>query len=122
METEPRFDTEAIEMLRRIGRDALAAKMIALFLASVGDRRDAIVAGAGNGDLLSAQRAAHLLKSSAGQMGARSLQRLSERIESAAKDGRAADLAALAADLPAECTDAESWLRSTNASLIPDSQ
>jgi HPt (histidine-containing phosphotransfer) domain-containing protein len=122
MDAEPQFDIAAIDMLRRLGRDSLAAKMIGLFLASVGERRTGILGAAEQADLAGAQRYAHLLKSSAGQMGARSLQRLCERIEAAARDGQPAEVRSLSTKLEAECRAAEDWLRTTNASLTPDLQ
>src|SRR4051812_39352523 len=76
----PEFDDAALEMIRRVGRDALATKMIDLFLVSGPERVSQILAAHATGDFTTAGRVAHSLKSSAGQLGAVGLQRTCMRI------------------------------------------
>lgn len=109
---EPRFDEAPLAMLRRVGREALATRMIDLFLAS-GPKRVADIRGAfDSGDLGACSRAAHLLKPGAGQLGAASLQGICQEIEDTATGGDGPSVGRLLPTLEAEYAAAEAWLRS----------
>jgi len=109
--TDARFDDKPIAMLRRVGRDALARKMIDLFLASAPDRVASIEQSLASGDVVAAGRTAHSLKPSAGQLGAVALQDMCQRIEDAAKAGDTATAGSLLPDLRKELALAVDWLR-----------
>lgn len=95
-ETDPTgpFDDAALERLRRLGGDRLAREMGELFASLGAERVAAARAGVVYGDLDTIERAAHSLKSSAGNVGAVELQRLAESVERAAAEGRRDDAAA----------------------------
>lgn len=84
------LDPEALERLRRLGGNDLVRRMGELFLAVGEDRRAAARAGLESGDLESLERAAHSLKSSAGNMGAATLMERAGDLERAAEEARAA--------------------------------
>lgn len=75
------FDETAFGRLRKLGGDDFLAKMIDLFLENTPQRMETIRAGEKDGNLEQIRQAAHSLKSSAGNLGARRLQELSERVE-----------------------------------------
>lgn len=85
--------------------------MIDLFLASAPGRSVTIRESLAAGDLKEAGRAAHSLKSSAGQLGAAALQDVCRGIEDAARDDNLASATSLLADFIREFTAAEAWLR-----------
>lgn len=108
---EPRFDEAPLAMLRRVGRETLATRMIDLFLASGPSRVTAIRDAFDAGDLDACGRAAHLLKPGAGQLGAISVQRICQEIEDAATHGDGSAVGRLLPTLDAEYLAAEAWLR-----------
>ena len=102
METEPdSIDMQALERLRKIGGEALLSKIVALFVSHAEPAIKESTAGLQIGDLDSVQRAAHSLKSSAGNLGAQQLQNLAGRIEQLAEDQKAAEIQPLLAELEA---------------------
>jgi HPt (histidine-containing phosphotransfer) domain-containing protein len=109
--SEPRFDDKPIAMLRRVGREALATKMIGLFLASAPGRVNEIAGALASGDLEAARRGAHSLKPSAGQLGATRLSDVCQRLEDAATGGDVTSAGALLPDLRAELALAIEWLQ-----------
>lgn len=109
--TDPRFDDKPLAMLRRVGRESLARKMIDLFLGSAPGRVAAIAAAHAAGDLTAAGRAAHSLKPSAGQLGAVALQSVCQEIEDASTAGDAAAVGSLLPRLADEFSATDSWLR-----------
>lgn len=118
--TDPRFDDNPLAMLRRVGRESLARKMIDLFLVS-GPERVAAIRGAHTaGDLTAAGRAAHSLKPSAGQLGAVALQSVCQEIEDAATAGDAAAVGALLPRLSDEFSATDGWLRTGVPSRISE--
>jgi len=119
--TDQRFDDEPLAMIRRVGRDALVTRMIELFLRSAPARADAIRQGYASGDLVTAGRSAHSLKSSAGQLGAIRLQALCQQLEDAGKAGDADAVGILLPDLSTELAAAIDWLRSTGSANTPPS-
>jgi HPt (histidine-containing phosphotransfer) domain-containing protein len=110
--TDGRFDDKPIAMLRRVGREALATRMIDLFVASAPERAAAIRAAHADGDLAMAGRSAHSLKPSAGQLGAVRLQAVCQQIEDAAGNADAVAVGALLPQLDSELSAAMDWLRS----------
>ncbi|MBW3551960.1 MAG: Hpt domain-containing protein [Gemmatimonadetes bacterium] len=75
----------ALERLLRIGGQDFLLEMIDLFLQHAPERIRAATAAAARGDDQALYRAAHSLKSTAANLGARALQQIAERVE-----GRAA--------------------------------
>lgn len=84
MSDAPLLEPTAIERMRRFGGDTLVDRMAELFRRSAPDRHHAIALAILEGDLQAVRLTAHSLKSSAGNLGATRLQRLSESIEAAA--------------------------------------
>lgn len=78
------LDRLALERLRRFGGDTLLSQMIDLFVSTAPPRLDAAYAAASSRDCGGVQAALHALKSSAGQLGATSLQQLCEEGETLA--------------------------------------
>lgn len=72
----------ALERLLRIGGQDFLLEMIDLFLEHAPERIRSAGAALETGDHQSLYRAAHSLKSTAGNLGARGLQRTAERVES----------------------------------------
>ena len=107
------LDPEAIARLRRLGGDLLARKMATLFLDLAPPRLAAAREGLGAGDLDQVRRAAHSLKSSAGNVGAYAMVEAAGRLEDEAERGApAAELEALLAALTAAWDAALPELRS----------
>ena len=117
--TDARFDDEPLGMLRRVGREALAKRMIDMFVASAPERVAAIRAAHAAGDLATAGRSAHSLKPSAGQLGAVRLQSVCQQIEDAGAAGDAATIGSLLPQLDAELIAAIDWLRSGSSNSQP---
>ena len=80
------FDSEAIKRLNQLGGMNLVRKMFGLFLENVGDRINDAQSGCDSGDLEQVEKAVHSIRSSAGNLGAVGLQRLSEEIENLASE------------------------------------
>ena len=118
--TDARFDDKPLAMLRRVGRETLARKMIDLFLASAPERVATIWTAHAAGDLILAGRTAHSLKPSAGQLGAVALQSVCQEIEDAATAGDATAVGALLPRLTDEFTAADAWLRTSTPSPNPE--
>jgi HPt (histidine-containing phosphotransfer) domain-containing protein len=93
------FDPETLVRLRRLGGDGLIQKLVALFGEYAHDRvRDAVTAGQ-SGDLDALARAAHSVRSSAGNVGALRLFDVATTLERAARSGQTAAIPALVSDL-----------------------
>jgi HPt (histidine-containing phosphotransfer) domain-containing protein len=86
MSDESGLDTAAIAKLRQLGGEKFVGDMIGLFFQYAPQRLAAARAGAQAGDLEAIEKAAHALKSSAGQIGARRVQDLATQIEKLAVD------------------------------------
>lgn len=80
-------EREALDRLREWGGDDLVVKMLNLFLEHGPERVEQIRSGIESGTLEEAQRGAHSLKSSAGNLGARRLQAGAARMEGLADEG-----------------------------------
>lgn len=85
------LEDAALAKVRQIGGPSLLARLIDSFLQHAPARLAAARTGGVAGDLGEVERATHSLKSTAGNLGARRLQFLAERIEtlSAARDAAA---------------------------------
>lgn len=88
MADEDVVESAGLQRLIRIGGQEFLLEMIDLFLEHAPQRVRAAREAAGAGDDQGLYRAAHSLKSTAANMGARGLQRVAERVEgrAAAKD------------------------------------
>src|SRR2546422_10344193 len=93
------IDGEALARLRRIGKEKLLHDMIDLFLQHAPNWISTAPAGQQTGDFESLERAAHSLKSSAGNMGARAVQELARKIEHLAEEKNHAAIAPLLDEL-----------------------
>jgi HPt (histidine-containing phosphotransfer) domain-containing protein len=85
--------------------------LVGTFLAEEPGNVELVVAAAARGDSSAAVRPAHTLKSSSAVIGAARLSSTSRQIELAGRDGRTADLAALAEGLQAAWTATVEALR-----------
>lgn len=95
MSEEPCVEIAAQKRLHRIGGETLQREMIDLYLEHA-PKWLALMRG---DDFEEAERAAHSLKSSAGNMGARAMQALAAQAEQAARQKDSAAVKALAAEL-----------------------
>ena len=75
------LDPNAIKRLEEWGGPSLARKMVRLFLDTSQERVDQVRQGLAVGTLEEAERGAHSLKSSAGNLGATRLQEISATME-----------------------------------------
>lgn len=78
------LDESVLGKLRNIGGDKLVADLIDIFLEHVPKKIQEAFTGEKNGDLEVVERAAHSIKSSAGNMGATDLHLLAGQIEQTA--------------------------------------
>jgi two-component system sensor histidine kinase/response regulator len=95
------LDVRALERLRKIGGEALLSNIAGLFVSHAEPAIKEAAACLEAGDFDCVQRAAHSLKSSAGNLGANQLQNLAARIESLAEGRKAGEIQPLLADLEA---------------------
>jgi HPt (histidine-containing phosphotransfer) domain-containing protein len=107
---EPANDASALDRLKRFGGGKLLTEMIALFLTVAPERVAAARQAHQAGDLPTLERALHSLKGSAAQLGARRLQRLSERGERLAGLGTVAGVPILVQELDEELARVCEWL------------
>lgn len=84
---DPVLDGVALDRLRSIGGGDLVRRMIELYLDGGPGRIRNVTEGAAAGDISAVERAAHSIKSSAGNLGAIRLQRTAEALEAAAAAG-----------------------------------
>jgi len=106
----PGTDPAALERLRRFGGDKLLADMITLFLEAVSHRLGAAHDGLSRGDCHAVEHALHALKSSAAQLGALRMHRLSQEGELLAKAGTLDGLGRVLGELDAEAPRVREWL------------
>jgi HPt (histidine-containing phosphotransfer) domain-containing protein len=93
------FDPETLVRLRKLGGDNLIRKLVAVFGEYARDRvGDAVRAGQ-SGDLDAVARAAHAVRSSAGNVGAVRLLDVATALEHTARAGQTAPIPALLSDL-----------------------
>src|SRR5262245_22880040 len=81
------MDPAALERLRKLGGDALILRMFELFLGHAGSKVAEARARYDAGDLPAVERAAHSVKSSAGNLGAMRLFELAGTLERLAASG-----------------------------------
>ena len=108
---KPLVDPEALDRLRSWGGDALLGRMITLFEELAPERAEALEEGLARGDLERVERAAHSLKSSAGNLGAEELRRQAGRLEEAAATGDRAGMDSLVEELLECCKETTAALR-----------
>ena len=77
----PMLDPAAVDRLRRIGGDKLLRAMLGSFLDNAAARMSAAAAAVAAGDGQGLADAAHALKSSAGNIGATTLQLTAQKVE-----------------------------------------
>lgn len=95
------LDNSRIEKLRKIGGDQLVLKMIESFLKHAPKRIESAITGAQSGDFETVEQAVHSLKSSAGNLGASTLQVLAQKIEQFAENKELTPIEPLVKDLEA---------------------
>lgn len=113
-------DPEAITRLQRLGGDAFVVKMIDLFQSFVGTKIDEALQSqrsGGAGNLDSVERAAHAIKSTAGNIGAFRVQELAFATEQAAKQSNATAVAMLLPQLEQAYAEANTQLVAEKARL-----
>ena len=87
MTNERVLDGTALARLEKLGGRALVRQMIELYLANGPERIRALREGAAAGDATRVERAAHTMKSSAGNLGAIRLQLTADALENVAASG-----------------------------------
>lgn len=108
----PVVDAAALERLREWGGDELVVKMIGLYIENTHARMAQIDEGlAGSDGLDEAERGAHSLKSSAANVGARQVNKLSQLMEDAADHGDEPKVRELRTELAAAVQRAETELK-----------
>ena len=93
-----------------VGGSKLVRELIELFLNYAPERISVARAGIQAGDLSTAQRALHSLKSSAGQLGVTAVQEACSRGEAAAAEGDATGVEAALAQVEAAWPETRDWL------------
>lgn len=96
------LDAGVLSRLRTVGSGSLVRRLAGMFLDSAPDR----IQAANSDDLKSVEAAAHSLVSSAGNLGARRIQEVAERLERAARDREHALVRSLRDDLARAYEDA----------------
>ncbi|HEX8363025.1 MAG TPA: Hpt domain-containing protein [Longimicrobium sp.] len=109
-DASPAGDPAALERLHRWGGDALQRQMVEMFLARVPGQLAAARDAAARGDAEGVRQVAHSLKSSAGQLGAVSVQRLCTEAEHRAAAGEGATLTPLVSALYTELERYREWV------------
>ena len=89
------IDDSSLERLRDLGGQVLVQRLVRVFEEDVPTRFAAARAGLAAGDLRAVERAAHSMRSSAGNVGAFALMELAAEAEAAAERGQADRLAPL---------------------------
>jgi HPt (histidine-containing phosphotransfer) domain-containing protein len=87
MTGEPAVEQAALDRLVRLGGAKLLRQMIELYLTHGPERLRAVEEGVQAGDAAMIERAAHTLKSSAGNLGAVRLQHTADALEALAAEG-----------------------------------
>jgi HPt (histidine-containing phosphotransfer) domain-containing protein len=103
-------DPAALERLHRWGGDALRTQIVEMFLARAPDQIATALAAAQRGDAEEVRKVAHTLKSSAGQLGAVTVQRLCQDAEHRAEAGESSSLVPLLHALANELERFRAWL------------
>lgn len=106
----PSTDPASLERLKRFGGGKLLGEMISLFIAAAPERIGAARAALAAGDSSAIEMALHSLKSSAAQLGAMQMQRLSARGEQLAHGGSMDGIDRIMKDLEEEFPRVQAWL------------
>ncbi len=106
----PAGDAAALERLMRWGGDALRTQIVEMFLARAPDQIAAALDAARRGDADGVRKVAHALKSSAGQLGAVTMQRICQDAERRAEAGEGSSLVPLMQTLQSELGRYRAWL------------
>ena len=106
----PETDPAALERLRRFGGNKLLGDMITLFLEAMPQRLAAARAALLRGDAPAVEHELHALKSSAAQLGALRMHRLTQEGERLARAGSLDHSATILDDLDAEMPRVRTWL------------
>lgn len=114
----PVVDLSQIERLGEWGGVPLQRKMLDLFLSGAPERIDQIREGLGSGDWEGAERAAHTLKSSAGNVGAQRLQMRAQEAEGLAEKEQTAELLDLIPSLEEELQSACDALKNLMEGMV----
>ena len=93
------LEQAVLDKLKQIGGDKLVSELIGMFLELAPGKIAEVATGAQTGDMETVERAAHSLKSSAGNLGAVALQELCARIEALAENNRAEQVIPLVSPL-----------------------
>jgi len=100
-------DVNALKRLERFGGPKLRAEITSLFLQEAPSRIATARAALANGNIGGVRSVGHMLKSSAGQMGALGMQKICEQLEDPA---RSHDLSRTLTDLDDELARYTAWL------------
>lgn len=112
MEEKPTLEAASLDRLREWGGDKLVTQMVKLYIENAHARLEQIDAGiAEGGELREAEMAAHSLKSSAANVGARSVSAISAEMENAAERGAIEEIRGMRDALAAAIADAEAAIR-----------
>jgi HPt (histidine-containing phosphotransfer) domain-containing protein len=106
----PGCDRAALTRLRGWGGMQLVHDLVHLFDSITPGRLQAMRTALATGDAPAAEAAAHTLGSSAGQLGATRMQRLSKQIEALSAGGRVADALPLLPEVENEYQRHRTWL------------
>ena len=115
----PSTDSASLERLKRFGGGKLLSEMISLFIVAAPERIGAARAGLDAGDANAAEMALHSLKSSAAQLGAMKMQRLSEAGERLAHSGSLDGVESIVKDLESEFPRIQQWLERSRTAENP---
>jgi HPt (histidine-containing phosphotransfer) domain-containing protein len=113
-----RFNQAALDMLTRVGNDALVVRMVDLFLTNAPERIASARAAVANDDRRALQLASHSLKSSAGQLGGAGLQRASAAVEKMSQTADPETVLAGIAAMEAELALLQDWLEAARAAAL----
>ncbi len=115
-------DLRALEKVAEWGGDSLVQQLLELFFETTPVRIAATIEAAGGGDLKEGARAAHSLRSSAGNVGARILSGLAAEAEKALNAGDLDTARGLAERLQAEFREVSAVLRRHTADAAQEEQ
>ena len=117
--TDRREEYVALERLARVGGDVLVRDLAFLYLGQAPERLLAGRAAIRNGDLTALARAAHALRSSSAQLGARGLANACDATEDAAENGDSARARMGFATIEAEYAAFSEWLSMRTGAVPP---
>jgi HPt (histidine-containing phosphotransfer) domain-containing protein len=109
--SQPTVDPSALVRLERFGGKKLLRELVALFQVAAPERVSAARLAALSGDVSGAELALHSLKSSAAQLGATRLSRLSEEGEVLTRAGTLEGVDEIIRELSDELVRVQEWLR-----------